>query len=181
MRGLVLACLSLCVVSACGDDDAGGSVGRGSPACQDWQDALCDFMADECGVFTRGQCDEQYQGVTCRSDDEASQCANFFNRSTCASATPSSVNACDLAVIADPAPAQQACRDFIDRLCVNAFACGQYASEAECAIDAASNLDCDQVAVFKLSYETCLTELDVLSCNSVELPESCERVFLRLP
>lgn len=180
----ILVCVSLCVLVGCGGgsdggggDGGGASVGRGSAACRDWQDALCDFVSQQCGGLSRALCDEQYQGVSCLSDATATACSNAFNSSSCASPPAS----CDIADIADPAPAQQACREFIDHLCASGIRCGQYATDAECQADTTSGgLDCETIAVFKLSYETCLEEIDALSCTAVALPASCNDVFLRV-
>jgi hypothetical protein len=80
--GLVAsAWLIVAALPGCGGDDRGdestdsGGNGRGTAACQDWQDAICDFAADRCGAISRSQCDRQYQGIECATDAKASECS----------------------------------------------------------------------------------------------------------
>ncbi len=159
-----------------GDDDAPG---RGSAACRDWQDAICDVL-QECGsgAITRAQCDNQYQGAVCRDDDDASACSNLFNDATCGSITEAEFNSCDFRVIADPIPARAACEEFNETYCVRALECGMVSDEATCR--ATSGLDCSAVVIHTLVFEQCLREMRTLSCDDgTPLPEACESVFLQ--
>lgn len=172
MRLAALTCLSALVLAGCPDDSdgAGGSPpGRGSAACQDWQDAICAFAADECSSLTRQRCDEQFKGVTCRSDSAATDCANAFNTATCMAVPP----ACDLSDIADPAPAQQACETLAARVCERQMECDAATTIESCRAALLMALPCDTAIAYTLDYESCLTAIDTISCTATELPEVC--------
>jgi hypothetical protein len=165
--------LILVMAVGCGDDGEGSSPGRGSAACQDWQDAICDFASGECGVIDRPACDDNYTAISCNSDDRASDCANAFNQATCA-APPAS---CDLSDLADPAPAQQACTELLSRLCARAVACGMSASAVTCTEEAGAQIDCSLAIGYTLGYDDCLDAVDALSCTAVVLPDVCDDVL----
>ena len=159
--GAVTATLALVLV-ACGGDGGGGGGdsggrGRGTPACQDWQDAICDFAADECGGIARAECDSQYKGAECRSDEQASACANAFNQATCLTPPPN----CDAFDIADPAPAIAKCHGFIEAVCETQAGCGTAGTMEECVteVEAMLSLDCDNALTVDLRYEECLVTL----------------------
>jgi hypothetical protein len=163
----------LIAAGGCGDDDGASSSGRGSAACRDWQDAICDFAADACGAIARVDCDDNYQAITCSSDEQASECANAFNEASC-SAPPA---ACDLSDVVDPAPAQQACDDLLSRLCARVVECEMAPSEAACVEEASAGIDCDAAVGYSLDYEGCLGAIDALACEAVELPDVCDDVI----
>ncbi len=167
-------------MSACGDDSGGdsGPPGRGSVACQDWQDAICDFAVG-CGAVDRTTCDSQYKGVECLSDQEASECSNAFNDADCAGPPL----ACDISDIADPAPAVDKCNTFMQRTCELQNECSdQFATLDECltALEAASGLSCEDAIAVELGYEDCLAALDGLDCRSAIMLDQCEGVIRAL-
>ena len=170
MRLAALTCLSALVLAGCPDDSDGeGPVGRGTAACQDWQDAICDFGAGRCGALDRARCDEQYQGVTCRSDSAASDCSNAFNTAPCTGAPAG----CDLSDIADPAPAQQACEALVARVCERQMECDAATTIESCTTMLLMALPCDTAIAYTLAYESCLTAIDTASCTAASLPDVC--------
>lgn len=174
MRITLLAAVSVFVLNACGGDDD-GPVGRGSAACQDWQDAICSFSA-ECGGLPRAQCLAQYQGVTCNSDSEASRCSNLFNRG-CSGITESEFVACDIEAIANPAPARQGCHDLIDHYCARAVTCSSSTLD-QCVAQQNASIDCEAAIALTLDFEDCIADVDALVCPDTALPDSCSGVLL---
>ena len=166
---LVLLALAL----GCGDDSGDDGVrGRGSEACRDWQDAVCDFAADECRVIERAVCDDSYRSITCLSDERATECANVLNEAACGRAP----GECDVSSIADPEPAQRACETLLARLCAHVVGCGR-TTEQECMQQAAMNIDCGLAIGHTPNFEDCLTAVDGLSCDTAALPQVCHDVI----
>src|SRR5262245_14180029 len=99
---------------ACGGPDtpAPAPKGRGTPACNQGQTAVCGW-ASRCGSPAAATCQDQANGITCASDQKASDCAAALNAASCL-ALPAG---CQLRDLADPAPAAMACRQFLDELC----------------------------------------------------------------
>src|SRR6478609_563015 len=94
-----------------GDDE---SQGRGTPACKNFQDAICDYAVDRCAQGERANCDDIYSGIECLSDSAADACANALNDVACSVTPPP---ACDLRTVADPAPAIANCGRLIGVIC----------------------------------------------------------------
>jgi hypothetical protein len=162
----------------CGDKEGGGAdapPGRGSEACRDWQDAVCDFVSDECGVITRSDCNRQYQGVVCKSDQAASDCSNMINEATC---TMPFAQSCDLAAVADPKPAIEKCEAFMDEVCEWQYGCDPSMTVEDCKTEFQTRIDCSKALAIKLAYETCMTELSALMCTAQAVPSSCNGVVL---
>ena len=158
-----------------GEDDA--AKGRGTAACQDFQDAVCDFAADHCHVSERGTCDHAFQGIECKSDAVASACANSLNDAACGAAVPT----CDLSQIIDTQPAIAHCQELIAKLCAHLAQCGQTASLDSClASPPTGGLDCLQAASVGLGYEDCLQQIDDWSCGA-QTPRICSEVIGILP
>jgi hypothetical protein len=169
------ACAWLLVLAAaCGDDDDGddSGPGRGSAACQDWQDAICDFASGECRALDRATCDDNFKSVTCNSDARATECSNAFNSGSCMAPPPN----CDLSDLADPAPARQACEQLLSRLCTHVVDCGM-ATEAACLQEARTAVDCSRAIGHSLGFEACIAEIDTLACTVVALPDACDDVI----
>jgi hypothetical protein len=159
---------SLAVLPACGDDSAQDEAahrGRGSVACQDWQDAVCDLASDRCGAIDRATCDAQYQGVVCRSDELASQCSNALNEASCTSAPLG----CDVTDLADRAPAVAACNELLDAICARQARCGLDQPLQECLAEQRAQLgfDCQDALAVDLRYEQCLSMLEPDGCAPV--------------
>jgi hypothetical protein len=177
------------IAAACGDDDGtdgtGGTdgpgndsgPGRGSAACQDWQDAVCDFAVGECRRLDRATCDDNYKSVTCNSDARASECSNALNSATCTSPPAS----CDLTDLADPAPAQQACDQLLTRLCGHVVECGMIADVAACRQQVNAGIDCTRAVAHSVRFEDCLDAVETLSCMIVALPDICDDVIKLRP
>jgi hypothetical protein len=180
MRASILTLLSLLAslaLGACGGDDGPGAEppGRGSAACRDLQDALCDFGADQCHVTDRASCDAMFRGIECKSDATASSCANALNTASCGMG----VFGCDLESVVDPAPAIARCEALVSAVCGRTEACGINA--ADCALDMMQGLSCDQAISIDLRYEECLEAIDMLACAGFAVPPVCMNVVRVLP
>lgn len=166
-------------VAGCGGDDDESPPGRGSAACQDFQDSACDFGADRCGSTNRAACDHAFKGIECKSDEAASACANALNGASCGQA----VSGCDLDAIIDPAPAVMRCEQLIDKVCDHFVACGSFPNRETCApsLGMTSVLSCDNAVSTSLSYETCMEQIGELSCQARMLPSVCNAAISVLP
>jgi hypothetical protein len=167
-NALVLLSLAL----ACSDNssNAAPAAGRGSDACHEWQGAYCGLVA-KCQA-ANAACD-QIKGIACKSDEEARRCASAINAQSCA-APPAG---CDIAGIADPAPAQKACDDFETALCARNEEC-QPGSRDACLEQIKGQLACANAIGVGLSYEQCLTDVAKISCTVPSTPETCKGVIL---
>ncbi len=169
-------CFSLTI--GCGSDggassseeNSSASDGRGTPACQDWQDAACDFIADECNFYSRAECDAQFQGVVCKSDQQASDCSNTLNKAQCGT----SIEGCQLVDVADSAPAIKMCDDLTETVCSWQARCGDSRSLAECKEAYAAKIDCNMAVSVNLQYETCIRQVKAQDCARTTLPPSCD-------
>jgi len=170
MRELCGAFVVVALV-ACGGSRETPTEGRGSAACRIWQDSVCDW-ADRCEALTREACDEQFQGVTCRSDDAAKECSRQFDGASCQVVPPR----CGLDAIADPAPAAKACAALTSSVCERSVTCGYSETEEDCL--KRESVDCSRSIAFKLDYETCLDEIDTVKCDVFVIPEICASVII---
>jgi hypothetical protein len=175
------------LAAACGGDDGGGDddgsgggnsspgVGRGSAACQDWQDAICDFVADECGAVVRDLCDDNYRGVECLSDEQASECANALQQATCTSPPPS----CDLTDVADPAPAVAKCEGILEAICELVMRCGSSQTLEDCIASTTAMLsfDCATAIAVDLRYESCIEAIQQATCDRPPPMGACTGVI----
>ena len=174
MRQLWGACAVALV--ACGAGGGNGEReapvdGRGTETCRLWQDSICDW-AVRCEASTRERCDDQFQGVTCKSDEIAGKCASQIDGAQCQS-IPSH---CGPDVIADPAPAVHACEMIFERFCDRAVECGIANSRQECL--RVERADCSRAFSFTLDYEDCMMEIDQLECDVFLQPALCKRVII---
>jgi hypothetical protein len=159
------------------DDDSGPPAGRGSDACREWQGAICDF-SDRCTVASSAdveKCRHQAPGITCKSDEQASNCVAQLSNGACTQATGLG---CDLRDLADPAPATAACNQFLDALCSAAERCGQ-STKAACLADPQLSTTCTGVIGHTLDFEQCIKELGALSCTANDAPAICDGVILK--
>lgn len=172
---------------ACGDEGGGGDgtgasgpPGRGTVACQDWQDAICDLAADECGGVSRAVCDDQYKAFECLSDEQASACANELQQATCVGVPAG----CDYADIADPAPAIAKCEAVVGAVCELSIRCGVERTLDDCVQMAPEMLGitCSQALGVALEYETCIERLANAPCEPddeiLSAVASCTSVIL---
>jgi hypothetical protein len=160
-------------VGCSGDSgDNGQHAGRGSPACNEWQSALCGW-AVRCPVPGGGTCD-QVKAIACKSDAEAKRCAEALSAASCSS-PPSN---CDVRDIADPAPAQKACNDFVSVSCDWTEKC-QPGTRDACLQQAKEVLNCSLVIGVTLAYEQCMSEIPGLACTNTDGPPSCKGVLLK--
>jgi len=175
IHGVVL--LASSVLSACGaDSESDEPMGRGSAACQDFQDATCDFASDRCGVVARASCDTTFRGIRCVNDEQATACANALNAATCSSASPQ----CELDAIVDRPAAIASCEALYQAFCDHNAKCGGQ-TVGDCMADAAAmGFDCSQALSIDLRYESCLEAIDALMCGS-PTPAVCREVVLVLP
>lgn len=176
MRPSIFALICLSLIACDGDDPGAEPPGRGTAACRDVQDALCDFGADRCHVVDRATCDAMFQGIECKDDAVASNCANALNSATC---TSGGVAGCNLEAIVDPAPAVARCNALVDAVCERTAECG--VSSADCSMDAMQGFSCDQAIAIDLRYEMCLEAIDTIACEGFALPPSCMDVVRVLP
>src|SRR5690349_12697729 len=159
MRTLLRLTLGgLLLLAGCGDDDDDSPPGRGSVACQDFQDAFCDYASDRCGSTARSDCDHSFKGIECKSDDAASRCANGLNDATCGQP----VSGCDFNAIIDPAPAVARCEQLFDRICTHFVDCGTFPTRDSCEPLMTAGLDCSNAVSTSLTYEDCLEQVDDL-------------------
>lgn len=173
---------TLCVVGslslfalACGDDGGGGSGGsldgdaRGSAACQEWQDAVCQ-KAKDCGA-DQALCLENYRSFECVSDTKAKQCTLAWQKQTACESAPD----CDFVDVADPVPAQERCQEFTEVICAASARC-EGTVEADCLANAGTELPCEFAIGSSLDFEECLA---ILKGECVtDLPKSCEGAVL---
>jgi hypothetical protein len=148
--------------------------GRGSAACRQWQDSVCDW-SDRCQALDRDVCDEQFQGVVCKSDETARECTTAFDSAPCDGTPPQ----CGLSQVADPAPAARACDRLTADFCRRSVECGISATEDDC-LDR-EEVDCSRSIAYKLDYETCLDRIEEIECTIVRLPQICEAVIISRP
>lgn len=160
---------------ACGDDAASSSgaedvgSGRGSEACQDWQDAVCD-KATSCSA-DQAQCLRTYRALECVSDTKAQECTLAWQ--ALESCDPP--KGCDFPDVSDPAPAKARCQAFAEVLCAARERC-EGMVEADCLDVTMTELKCDIALGTGLTFEDCITTLEGECVTS--LPESCESVVL---
>ena len=172
---LVLATLAL-ACSSSSSGGAGGPKGRGTPACNQWQTAVCAF-ASKCNPSFAPMCQDQANGIACISDMKATDCATALNAASCMMPPAG----CDLKDLADPAPAMAACNQFIDEVCNAMIRCDPTVMSATCHQQTAAQIDCTKVIGVKLSFEQCISELKSLACTATMAPMSCSGALLLAP
>jgi len=174
MRLHALATTLLLLGCSASAPDQRADQGRGSEACRIWQDAVCDHFADECDAVDRSVCDEQYQSVTCRSDEVARSCTRMLRGADCGEARPD----CLIDGVANPEPAQAACDSLVESFCERSTVCGVSTSKQSC-LDSSSNLiQCGRAVGYQLSFESCLEEIPNIDCSILQLPEPCDDVIV---
>ena len=169
LRVSVAAALALAL--SCSDGGGGGGpTGRGTPACHEWQAAVCDWIV-KCPVFGAPSCN-QVKGITCKSDAEAVRCASAFRAASCGGPPAN----CDIPDIADPAPAVKGCNDYKAAACQRLEEC-QITTRDDC-LQQITSLDCDRAVGIALTYEKCIAEFRTLACSSSGAPASCSGAIL---
>ena len=169
-----LELIAMLLLSACIGKNDRADQGRGSEACRVWQDAACDHFADTCHAIDRTTCDEQYQSVTCRSDKVAENCTNMLESVSCGGASPD----CLLGGVADPNPAQAACKDLVENFCERSVECGLSSDMQGCVDSSASSVQCGRAVGYQLNFETCLDDISKIDCSALTLPQSCASVII---
>lgn len=172
--------LLLSALYGCGNDDGGGeTAGRGTDACQEWQDAICDFAADKCKGISRSDCEDNYYGVTCKSDKQASDCVAKLKTLSCYNAPIG----CDITDVADPKPAIDDCNRFFREFCQKAIECGASATVDECVDQSQANasVSCDEAIAVGPTYDKCMDDIGDMSCTASDMPDSCTDVILTTP
>lgn len=143
------------------DNGDTGPVGRGTAACQDWQDAACDFASDLCGWRPREACDVEFWSYECLSDETALACADTL-RTIATCTTPSE---CDAPAIVDPAPARAKCEDLAKAICAVETRCDPAVSMSLCIESRRLDLQCAQALGASLTYEECLEAVTNATCD----------------
>ena len=159
-----------------GDDDGPG---RGTPACRNFQDAICDYAVDRCEQGERERCDDIYGGIECLSDKVADDCSNALNDAECSSTPPAP---CYLRTVSNPAPAIANCNRLIDITCERVVGCGQIATLEQCRMEVMaamvgpSYLNCADALSTSPRFEPCLAELMNIACDAPP-PPICRSVI----
>lgn len=178
--------LGLCVVGCHGGDDDDDKApvcalpanARGTDACHAWQKAICNY-AGKCGTIAQCSCIEQAQSITCVSDDEATRCTQALASASCTATAD--LSGCDLAAMADPAPAVMACQDYVTAACSADERCGGD-SASDCEANSmgigSDQIDCTKAIGAQPSLDDCINELGTLACSAASLPKSCENALL---
>jgi hypothetical protein len=177
--GPILLLMALAFV-ACGTEanisrrEPDAEPGRGSQACKDWQDAICDYAADRCGLTARKACDDQYQGATCQADARAIRCATLLDAADCGLAPAE----CMLDAIADPEPARLACGRLVEAFCTHDVGCGSADNQQQCLANPNSaQIDCTRALSYGLEYDQCLADIEAWTCDASK-PVSCDKVIV---
>ncbi len=161
---------------ACSDSDSGssgsslaGNTTR-SPTCLAFQDAACDWTADKCKTVGRAECDNLLQSLFCKADLVMQACIDGYATAPCG-APPAACHD-----VADKAPAQQLCSQFIDQWCSYAERC-KADSKAECVAKLAESVKCSTAVGISPSFPQCQADIDALACPAAgatfKLPEPC--------
>ncbi len=146
--------------------------GRGSAACREWQDALCDWAADQCDGMGRGTCDRQAQAVACTSDAEAQACAAVLREASC----DDPATECGVLAVADRDPAEEACEEYARVVCAAEERCGM-AVASVCTATLIDQLRCTAAYGVALDYEACIYRIEIRDCTD-SLPAICDTVLL---
>ncbi len=182
--GLLFLCISLL---ACNKDDDNSKesllsgreeyTGRGSEACQDWQWAICTHAYTKCvdSAKERASCEEQFGGITCLSDDAASDCAaDLLSAEKC---DMSLYQACGPDVIADRQTAIDGCNALIVAQCERWLTCLDDDTMEECIEDISSMYNCNSAIGLTSTYEDCIDAVGNWGCTEPE-PTVCNSVVL---
>jgi hypothetical protein len=165
------------------DDDAAPHCGapagaRGTSECQRWQVAICDY-AEKCGTLAQCTCITQASSLACKSEAEATRCADLLPSAACGD---SALASCDLAEMADPAPAVAGCQQFLSAYCDLEVSCGISATKDACLTSnmgsGADQVDCTRVIGLSTTFDQCLADIPGVSCQASSAPASCKNVLL---
>ncbi|MCC6646300.1 MAG: hypothetical protein IT374_12100 [Polyangiaceae bacterium] len=170
----LLGALSASLLLACSDSSSSGSAGptptTRTPTCLATLDALCDRSADRCHSSARAECDDSAQSLFCRSDAIVQPCLDALPLAGCADSPAACLG------IADPAPAQALCKQFIDDWCSFGERCN-LESKAACVASASSSLNCANAIGISPSFPECQAEISALACPAAgvkpALPAKC--------
>lgn len=167
-----LAVTALSCSDAMEDETESEARGRGSAACREWQDALCDWAADQCDGMSRATCDRQAQGVECASDADAEACTATLRAAPC----DEPATECGVLAMADREPAEQACEEYAQVVCAAEERCGM-AVASVCTETMIDQLRCSSAYGVALDYEACIHLLQIRECTD-PLPAICDTVLL---
>lgn len=167
--------LAVALMACGGSREPAPTEGRGSVACRVWQDSVCDW-AVRCEALERKACDQQFQAVTCRSDEIATKCSNAIEEATCRG-IPSG---CGIDDVADPAPAARACDALTNLICERSVECGISSSQEAC-LNEAPMIDCSRSVAFTLGYEECIDSAEQVECDVFVVPQICDSVIIARP
>ncbi len=156
---------------AVGADKPAGGVG----ACQDYQDALCDWVTRCSPGVPRESCDLVARSIVCREGaDDAERCAVAIDASHCNN-PPSQ---CELVDVADAEAARPACEAYLQGVCEAELRCSPELSASDCYAEKAQSLDCSLViGVKQPGFARCLSDLPEVACDGSLIPESCRDIL----
>jgi hypothetical protein len=158
----------------CGGVDEGLG-GRNGDGCENYRAALCDWVVRCTAGVRREDCEASADAIVCAANGRAGRCATAIDAASCA-APPGD---CELFDVADPAPAQQACADYVAAVCQARSSC-QTQSVADCRLELAGAPDCSMVVGVKPGFAACAKELEAPACDAIP-PPSCKDVLLSRP
>ena len=173
-----LVTLILCLLfMSCDGDNATGEeeeqieehTGRGTPACQEWQAAYCEYAYVTCDFGLEGTykgCLEQYSSLVCSSDEVASSCSELFQNASCTE-VPEYCNYYD---VLNAEPAIEQCNKYVETVCEMEFRCFEDPVD-DCIEKFAPKVGCDEVIGTFLVYE------ENMSCEEL-IPDKCNSLFL---
>jgi hypothetical protein len=177
-RFITVAIISgFALLIGCSNDDnstpsVDWTIGRGTAACHEWQQAYCELAA-KCAGLALTDCARQYQGITCNSDTAAANCATALEAATCVS-VPSGCGATDLA---DTAPAIAGCNQLYTDVCTHDANCGSSTTVDSCVSQMQTQASCDNAIGLELNYETCLAKISAATCTA-SMPTECTDVLV---
>jgi hypothetical protein len=163
--------LALLGLAGC-SDEAGKSqpTGRGTPKCNEWQTAYCDWTSKCRGPATA--C-EAAKATYCKSDQEAARCATGLSSAGCTDPPAR----CDLRDLADPVPAQKACDAYESAICKHDENC-QVNTYDSCLAVLKTALNCTNALGVMRGYEQCMVEVPKIACTATSLPSVCKNILL---
>lgn len=165
---LVAACFSGC--SGTASSDAKTTPVR-SPTCLQWQDAMCDYLADRCGQTTRADCDNLLKSMFCKDDATMKACTNAVAAAACGPTPEPCKN------VADTAPAIAWCKNFVDAYCTRFDEC-KMGTKDSCLATSGTAIDCSLAVGIGASADTCMATLPSTPCEQMnQTPAACQGVI----
>ncbi len=141
----------------------------------------CELIHDADGCFMLTQEETPCAGEE-NPDDDANACLEALAEFSCERLPTEIPSICNKTVLGADNPVESAveeCRVLVETYCEMLSFCGIYLTEEKCRDEAYEKLPCDDAASVSTGYETCLSDLDALTCENVEpMPASCSGVIV---